>query len=242
MLSKNEIKDIQSLSHKKFRDELKLFIAEGPKMVGELVELIPVQIEKVYAIQEWIQSNKSLLQKTNVVEVNSMELERLSHLQTPNQVIAVIKKPVPEKPDTSLFTLYLDRIQDPGNFGTIVRIADWFGVKHIVCSPGCADLYNPKVVQSSMASIARVNVFYDEMDQWLEEQTVPVFAATLNGASLYDHPKIEKGILVIGNESKGIREEILQLAKEKITIPKKGGPESLNAAVATGIILSHLLK
>ena len=242
MLSKNEIKDIQSLSHKKFRDELKLYVAEGPKIVSELVELIPMQIEKVYAVEEWIQSNRSMLQKTNVVEVNSIELERLSQLQTPNQVIAVIKKPVPKKPDCSLFTLYLDTIQDPGNFGTIVRIADWFGIKSIVCSRGCADLYNPKVIQSSMASIARVNVFYEEINQWLKEQTVPIFAATLNGTSLYEYPKMEKLILVIGNESKGIREEILQYAKEKITIPKKGSAESLNAAVATGIILSHLVK
>jgi RNA methyltransferase, TrmH family len=242
MLSKKEIKDIQSLSHKKFRDELNLFIAEGPKIVGELIELIPQQIEKVYAVKEWIESNQPLNKKLNVIEVNDVELERLSHLQTPNRVVAVISKLSFQKPGASSFTLYLDAIQDPGNFGTILRIADWFAIKNIVCSTGCADLYNSKVVQSTMASIARVNVYYDEKEEWLQEQTVPMYAATLNGTSLNEVSKTEKGILIIGNESKGIRKEFLQHATEQITIPKKGNAESLNAAVATGIILSHLLR
>lgn len=242
MLSKKEIKDIQSLSHKKFQDELNLFVAEGPKIVGELIELIPGQIEKIYAVKDWIDSNASLVKKVTVVEVSPAELERISHLQTPNLVVATIKKFTATKIDASSFTLYLDTIQDPGNFGTIVRIADWFGVKHIVCSKACADLYNPKVVQSTMASIARVNVFYDEDGNWLQEQTVPVYAASLNGTSLYDHSKTDNGVLVIGNESKGISKEIMECATEKITIPRKGEAESLNAAVATGIILSHLLK
>lgn len=242
MLSKKEIKDIQSLSHKKFRDELNLFVAEGPKIVGELVELIPQQIEKVYAVKSWIEANQSLTQRTDLVEVSNSELERLSQLQTPNQVIALIKKLPAKKPDASAFTLYLDTIQDPGNFGTIIRIADWFGIDDIVCTSGCADLYNSKVVQSTMASIARVNVYYDEGGDWLREQKVPVYAATLHGTSLADQAKTEKGILIIGNESKGISKEILQYATEQITIVKIGEAESLNAAVATGIILSHLLK
>jgi RNA methyltransferase, TrmH family len=241
MLNNKEIKDIQSLSHKKFRDELNLFVAEGPKIVGEFIQLIPQQVEKLYAVKEWIEANQSQLKKINVVEINNAVLERLSQLQTPNQVIAVIKKPVSEQPDSSTFTLYLDTIQDPGNFGTIVRIADWFGIRNIVCTPGCADLYNSKVVQSTMASIARVNVFYDEDGKWLQQQSFPIYAATLGGASLYDHSKTNKGILIIGNESKGISKEILHYATEQITIPKKGEAESLNAAVATGIILSHLL-
>jgi len=241
MLSKNEIKDIQSLSQKKFRDELKLFIAEGPKIVEELIELIPHQIEKIYAVEEWIENRKSSVQNIQLIEVSSAELDKLSQLQTPNQVLAIIKKNDSKKPEASLFTLYLDTIQDPGNFGTIIRIADWFGIKTIVCSTGCVDLYNPKVIQSTMASIARVNVFYDENDEWLRDQTAPIFAATLDGTILYEHSKTKEAILIIGNESKGIRPEILQYATENITIPKKGEAESLNAAVATGIILSHLL-
>jgi RNA methyltransferase, TrmH family len=241
MLSKKEIKDIQSLSHKKFRDELKLFIAEGPKVVGELIELIPQQMERVYAVKEWIEANASLSGKAKVVEVNSIELQRLSQLQTPNQVIAIIRQLPLKKPGASSFILYLDTIQDPGNFGTIIRTADWFGIKDVVCTPGCADVYNPKVVQSTMASIARVNVYYDEKEEWLKDQTSSVLAATLHGSSLYDRSKIKDGVLIIGNESKGVRKEILQYATDEITIPGRGGAESLNAAVATGIILSHLL-
>ena len=242
MLSKKEVKDIQSLSHKKFRDELNLFVAEGPKIVTEIIELIPEHVEKVYAVKKWIETNHSLLQNINVVEVSVSELERLSQLQTPNQVIALIKKLPAKKPDASSFTLYLDTIQDPGNFGTIIRIADWFGIKNIVCSSGCADLYNPKVVQSTMASIARVNVYYDEEGDWLKERNVPVYAATLHGTSLAGHAKTKKGVLIIGNESKGISKQVLQYATEQITISKIGEAESLNAAVATGIILSHLLE
>ncbi|MGZ3845283.1 MAG: TrmH family RNA methyltransferase [Flavisolibacter sp.] len=240
MLSKKEIKDIQSLSHKKFRDELNLFVAEGPKVVGELIKLIPQQILKLYAVEDWMQANESFDLKTS--EVSDFELEKLSQLQTPNQVVAVINKLPSKTPDASTFTLYLDTIQDPGNLGTIIRIADWFGVHDIVCSEGCADLYNPKVVQATMASIARVNVFYDRQGDWLHGKTVPVYAAALKGKSLYETAKTTKGILIIGNESKGLGEETLSFATEHITIPRKGGAESLNAAVATGIILSHLLN
>lgn len=239
MLSKKETKDIQSLNRKKFREELNLFVAEGPKIVGELLQLIPQQVQKIYATRGWIEKNNSL---EKVVEISENELQRISHLQTPNQVVALIQKFPCKKPDASSFTLYLDTLQDPGNFGTMIRIADWFKIKDVVCTLGCADLYNPKVVQSTMASMARVNVYYDEGGLWLNEQTVPVIAATLEGRSLYQHSKVEKGILIIGNESKGISEKILQLATEKITIPRKGHAESLNAAVATGIILSHLLS
>ena len=140
------------------------------------------------------------------------------------------------------FYIYLDTLQDPGNLGTIIRIADWFGAKGVVCSAGCADVYNSKVVQSSMASIARIPVYYDQQLQWLQKQQAPVLAATLHGKPLSHFSKTPYGILVIGNESKGIRPEIIALATEQITIPRKGQAESLNAAVATGILLSHLLS
>jgi TrmH family RNA methyltransferase len=144
-------------------------------------------------------------------------------------------------PDTSHFLLYLDTIQDPGNLGTIIRIADWFGIRDIVCSSGCVDQYNPKVVQATMASIARVNVYEDKDDRWLFEQNIPIYAAALHGNDLYSFEKTSRGILVIGNESKGIRSEFLQLTTNLVTIPRRGEAESLNAAVATGILLSHLL-
>ena len=235
MLSKKVLKDIQSLALKKSRDENRLFIAEGPKIVEELLQAAPLQIEKIYATESWGKDRKG------VEIVSEAELERMSSLKTPNQVLAVLHQFEIHEPNASSFTLYLDTIQDPGNFGTIVRIADWFGVKDIVCSSGCADLYNPKVVQSTMASIARANVFYDKNESWLAKQTAPVYAASLYGESIYSFSKTDTGILIIGNESKGIRKEFFALATQLITIPKKGEAESLNAAVATGILLSHLI-
>jgi RNA methyltransferase, TrmH family len=240
MLSKKEIKDIQSLSHKKFREALKLFIAEGPKIVGELVTRVPGQVRMIYATTEWknMQEQKITLP---ITEISEAELERISQLQTPNQVLALVEQFPVQAPVGEGLIIYLDRIQDPGNMGTIIRIADWFGVKEIVCSEGCADLYNPKVVQSSMASLARVSVF-EEDGKWLSSQSMPVYAASLDGESVYTISKIEKGILVIGNESRGITQEILDRADTLVTIPRKGEAESLNAAVATGILLSHLLN
>lgn len=243
MLKKNEIKDIQSLRHKKFREETGLFLAEGPKIVAELLQLIPQQCEKIYAVESWIKEHQSLLQTGSYEIITETDLNRISQLQTPNEVAGIwrqVKSTEPTQKDT--FSLYLDAIQDPGNFGTIIRIADWFGIKNIVCGEGCADLYNSKVVQSTMASIARVNVYYDTDHDWLSKQTQPVYAAVLGGESVYEIDKSSVGVLVIGNESKGIQATVLQKATQKITIPKRGEAESLNAAVATGIILSHLLK
>lgn len=235
MLGKKVVKDIESLRLKKYRDETETFVAEGPKTVEELMSLVPQQVMHVFATEEWAKG------RSGVQIVSEAELARLSSLKTPNQVVAVLKQFQSKQPDASGFKLYLDTIQDPGNFGTIIRIADWFGVKDIVCSVGCADLYNPKVVQATMASIARVNVFYDKDESWLQKQSDPLFAASLNGENLYSFSKTEEGVLLIGNESKGLRKELLALATHRITIPRRGGAESLNAAVATGIILSHLL-
>lgn len=241
MLSKKEIKDIQSLHHKKFRQETGLFVAEGPKMVAELIQLVPGQVLKIYALQDWASQNEANLAHMSVTIIDEKILEKISHLHTPNEVLALVKQFPYQVPSAEKdFCIYLDALQDPGNFGTIIRIADWFQIPHVVCSRGCADVYNPKVVQSTMASIARVNVYYDEEEQWLQQQNAPVYAAALNGSSVYECSATGNGVLIIGNESKGIRPAFMNRATEKITIPRKGGAESLNAAVATGIILSHL--
>ena len=243
MLSKNEVKDIQSLRHKKFRDEAQLFIAEGPKIVAELLAIVPRQFQKVYATKDWINTHSLSLTDIDHQMIDDVALGKLSQLQTPNEVVAVLRQfPQIEPPSPNNFLLYLDTIQDPGNFGTIVRIADWFGINNIVCSEGCADLYNSKVVQATMASIARVSIFYDQGLNWLQKQSVPKYAAALNGEPVYELNGIKDGILIIGNESKGIQPDIMQAATKKITIPRIGEAESLNAAVATGIILSHLLR
>jgi len=219
-----------------------VFVAEGPKIVSELLKIVPGHFQKIYALQNWVNENVSLTEHSSVQVVSEKELERISALKTPNEVVAVIKQFESREPGNFSFVLYLDAVQDPGNFGTIIRIADWFGVKDVVCSEGCADLYNSKVVQSTMASIARINVFYDEDRTWLSKQKCTILAATLQGKAINDQKSDAPTILMIGNESKGISDEVLAFATEQITIPKKGEAESLNAAVATGILLSHLIK
>ena len=244
MISKNQVKYIQSLGQKKSRDEEKRFIAEGPKSVNELLMAENCKVVQVYALKEWIDGHSNAKEDTEFIEVSNGELEKISQLTTPNQVVAIVEKiqwknDVPIKGNVSLA---LDRIQDPGNMGTIIRLADWFGIKNIFCSTDCVDLYNPKVVQSSMGSISRVRVEYMNIESLLKgNKEVRIYAAVLNGRDITKMEKINEGIILIGNESKGINEELLRFANVQITIPGKGKAESLNAAVATGIILSHLI-
>ncbi|RYD92216.1 MAG: hypothetical protein EOP50_13045, partial [Sphingobacteriales bacterium] len=182
MLSKQVVKDIQRLGLKKGRSETGLFIAEGPKVVVELLAAIPQHVEAVYALPSWIGAHKELVSPQQLHAITEAELERISQLQTPNEVLLVARQWEGERPvlrqaqDDSSLSLYLDAIQDPGNLGTIIRIADWFGIRHVVCAAGTAERFNPKVVQSTMASLARVNVWYDEAGGWLDEQSVPVLA------------------------------------------------------------------
>ena len=240
MLSKKEIKDIQSLRHKEARAEQGFFLAEGPKIIPELAGLIPEAFHRVYATEAYLAAHP-LPDRISRAVVAPHELKKISQLQTPNGALALLRLFDNRQPIEASFSLYLDTIQDPGNFGTILRIADWFGVKQVVCSAGCADLYNPKVVQSTMASIARVHVYYDEDGSWFDRQRGPIYAAALDGESLYGLSPAKEGLLLIGNESKGIRPSYLARATHRVTIPRIGGAESLNAAVATGIVLSHLV-
>ena len=244
MLGKAKAKYIQSLGQKKHRDEEGLFIAEGPKMVAELLVAAPQNVKEVYAVKEWIKDNNRYIQNTEITEVTEAELEKLSQLKTPHQVFAVAKKFDREENIVvkGKISLVLDTIQDPGNLGTIVRIADWFGVPQVICSNDCADLYNPKVVQATMGSIARVKVFYTDLVSWLKQQSyIRIYATMLEGKDVTKMNALKEGLIITGNESKGIRNEIVALANEKITIPKKGEAESLNAAVAVGIVLAHIV-
>ncbi len=244
MLVKQKIKYIQTLGQKKFREEEGLFIAEGPKLVKELLEADAASVKEVYALQDWIDENKKSLNKTVIIAISEIELERISQLTTPNKVLAIVQQYETDKIVSAKdnITLVLDDVQDPGNLGTIIRIADWFGVRQIVCSNNSADMYNPKVVQSTMGSIARVKVFYTHLEEWLADQkNINIYAASLDGEDVTTINKIREGIIIIGNESKGISPSILTLAANKITIPRIGEAESLNAAVAAGIILSHIL-
>ena len=241
MISKNQVKYIQSLGQKKSRDFENRFIAEGPKLVNELLTAENCRIVQLFALKEWIDENPNASKHTEVIELSGVELEKISQLTTPNQVLAVIEK-IQWENDPEVkgsISLALDTIQDPGNMGTIIRLADWFGIKNVFCSTDCADVYNPKVVQSSMGSISRVRVEYTDILSLLNND-VRIYAAVLNGKDITKMEKIKEGIIVIGNESKGVHQEMLKLANVQITIPGKGKAESLNAAVATGIILSHL--
>lgn len=240
MLSKNDAKYIQSLQHKKSRNEERVFMAEGVKLVNEILQST-FAVKKIFATHEWIAANKAAT--ANIVEVNEQELKRISLLQTPHQVLAVVeqKNQIKKINFKNQFALLLDGIQDPGNLGTIIRIADWFGIKNIICSNDTAELYNPKVIQSTMGSFLRVNIVYEDVLSLLETVSVPVFGAVLNGKSINDTASVKEGILIIGNEGNGIKKELLPFIQQPVTIPKLGGAESLNAAVATGIIVSHLI-
>ncbi len=256
LVSKSQVKYIQSLSHKKFRDEAGVFVAEGPKIVGELLCVPGMRCRQVYAIKEWIERMEGKGGGTGaptgggdagavrVQEVSGAELERLSALSAPNQVLAVFEKPVYPPPDFNKgITLVLDGIQDPGNLGTLVRIADWFGLAAVVCSGDCADVFNPKAIQSTMGSVGRVPVIYTDPVSLVSGYSgVPVYAAVLGGRDLYTMERTERGWIVIGNESRGIRPGLLELATDRVTIPGAGRAESLNAAVAAGIVVSHLVK
>jgi len=240
MITKNQVKYIQSLGQKKWRDSEQVFIAEGPKLVNELLIAANCKIIQLYALKEWIDQIKP---HAEVTEITIDELQKISQLSTPNQVLAIAEKIKWESEATikGNISLVLDEIQDPGNMGTIIRLSDWFGVKNIFCSLNCADFYNQKVVQASMGSITRVRVDYADLRLLLENnKDLRTYAAVLNGTDVTNMERMNEAIIIIGNESKGISDEVLRLVNVRITIPRKGKAESLNAAVATGIILSHL--
>ncbi|MBI2283230.1 MAG: RNA methyltransferase [Bacteroidetes bacterium] len=240
MLSKNELKYIQSLCQKKQRQEERLFIVEGAKPVEELL-LTQYEVKGIYALPAWAEKHRSL---PNLTVITEQELDRISNLQSPNQVLAVVVQPEQSAGPVleNQLTLVLDNIQDPGNLGTIIRIADWFGIRQIVASPDTVELYNPKVIQSTMGSFARVELWYMPLLPFLQAVKLPVYGALLTGKNLYEETSLKEGLLLIGNESKGITPELLQFISHPITIPRIGGAESLNAAVAAGIIVSHLTR
>lgn len=255
MLSKNQIKFVNSLKQKKERKELGLFIAEGSKVVLDLINS-KIKVKQVYALPDFFNNNLPL--DIEHYQINSSELERISLLTTPHEVVAICEIPN-HILDLSVLknqlTLVLDNIQDPGNLGTIIRTADWFGIKEIICSNESADVYNPKVVQATMGSIARVKVHYTDLENLfskeIKPQNIQVYGALLEGENIYKKQLSKTGIIVIGNESKGISEKIKTFITDKISIPsfsfhhsnsKEDEAESLNAAIATAIICSEFRR
>lgn len=249
MLSKNQLKLLHSLRQKKFRDLHRAFTVEGVKMVDELLASNFRTLE-VFGISDWLSSRRDLLQRREIPynEITGKELERASNLVTPNEVIAVVSMPesTPENPQNfGKMVLILDRVQDPGNLGTIIRTADWFGIRYIFASEDTADLYNPKVVQATMGSVFRVSVHYTKISDFLQEMLPGwnIYAAAAHGESVYTADIHFPAALIIGNESQGISQSVLSMATRKIAIPTFfGRAESLNASVATGILCSEFVK
>lgn len=245
MLSKAQIKLIRSLQLKKYREQEGLFIAEGKKIVEELIDS-DIAIEHIYALEEYVASLSSTVQYT---KVSKEELEKISALTTAHGILAVCRIPATSKKEPDLkkeLVLALDDIKDPGNLGTIIRIADWFGISHVYCSEECVDAYNPKVVQASMGSIARVHVQFVNLPEWLHSSgdAIPKYGALLNGKNIYQEKVSFNGVLVIGNESNGISKEVQKYISKPISIPSYNphGPESLNAAIATAILCAEFRR
>jgi len=243
MITNAQIKFIKSLAQAKNRELHKLYVAEGEKLAIEWLQS-SANVQMIIATSLWISKNQSIISKhssAQVFEVDEQTLARMSQLQTPNHVLLVVeyssKMVIPKETG---WTIALDTIQDPGNMGTILRIADWFGINTIICSPQCVDIYNHKVIQSGMGAHLRVAVEYKELDTFFKLNQLPVYAALLNGENLFQVKSKQAGIILIGNESKGIAPELLPFASHPITIPRIGGAESLNAGVATGIIAAYL--
>ncbi|MBW6478832.1 MAG: RNA methyltransferase [Bacteroidales bacterium] len=250
MITAARIKQIRSLTQKKFRKELSLFVVEGEKAVSELLLHKNWEINHIYALESWLIEN-TIPGNIPSDRVSEKELSRISSLTTPNSVLALVNIPVWNINDINPsgdITLMLDNIQDPGNLGTIIRTADWFGIDNIICSENTVEVFNPKVIQASMGSFMRVKVFYTSLKKYLENlpEPLPVMGAMLDGEDLYKTGLPGRGFLITGNESQGISPELVKLINRKIRIPlfhkagKTQQPESLNAGIATGIILSHL--
>ncbi len=244
MISKNEVKYIRSLGQQKGRLESGAFLVEGAKIVTEMIMQCANQVQKIYATAPFIESVRDISGYIDLIEVDNEMLERLSLMQAPNQALAVMKKfdfPLPPT-DSKEWLMLLDGIQDPGNLGTIIRLADWFGIRNILCTLDCADCYNPKVVQASMGSIARIGVHAINWTDWLSNYKGPVIGTMLDGEPIQNFSFPEHGLIVIGREGSGIRTEMKSLLTQSIAIPSFGKAESLNAAVATGIVLWEMKK
>ena len=250
MLSKGRISEITSLHHKKYRHEKNKFIVEGIKAVDELLHS-GWKIDSIYATDEYLmrKSLSELSEQTEVIVITQRELEKISALTTPNQVLAVAG--IPGRKELKLkpgLIIILEDIKDPGNLGTLIRMADWFGIDKIICSPTSADCYNPKVVQASMGSLFRVAIDYHDLAAYFENNkngiNLPVFATLLNGKSIYEEELSKHGLLVFGNESIGISGETMKYVTKSLCIPayKDRKAESLNVSIAAGIVCAEFRR
>ena len=242
-MTKAEIQYVRSLADKRVRDAEGVFLAEGEKLIGEILAS-KLHIRKIYATRNDLGGSAEM--------VSEKEMERLSQLKTASQCIAVVEKPrwrVPEVADGKRLSLALDGVQNPGNMGTIIRLADWFGVEDVFCSEECADCFNPKVVQATMGAIIRVRVHYTDLVSWLKEQKgrgANIYGTFLDGKNIYHTPKSKCGVIVMGNEGQGISPECEKSVTHRLFIPPyptdRCGSESLNVAIATAITCSEFRR
>lgn len=249
MLTKSQLKLIKSLEHKKHRKESRLFVAEGGKTVYDIIAC-GLECKMLIATKEWINSH-SIKSPVTITEVSEEELKKASFLRTPQGILALFAQPA-EEPDSEYpskeLCLALDNVQDPGNLGTIIRIADWFGIEHIYCSPGTADAYNPKTIQATMGAIGRVKIHYTNLPQFIASLRgkAPVYGTFLDGNNIYRQTLSGNGLIVMGNEGNGISPECRELITERLFIPNypadRETSESLNVSTATAIICSEFRR
>jgi len=245
VVSKNTIKRITSLGQKKYRQRERIFVAEGIKVINELLlsdlELVELYAEDVSAFAKALPNNNLAV----VAQVNAVALKKITFLKTAQKAVATFKMPKTAHIDRYGLTLVLDDVRDPGNLGTIIRLCDWFGIKQLVCSIGTVDCYNPKVVQATMGSLTRVDVIYANLEEYLKNDTRKVFGTFMDGTNIYGTSLPTEGIIIMGNEANGISQEIETLVSDRLAIPRFGevqATESLNVATATAICLSEFKR
>ncbi|MFT5250118.1 MAG: TrmH family RNA methyltransferase [bacterium] len=238
LVSKSQIKLITSLQQKKYRNKLELFVAEGPKVINELITA-KLQLQSLYSTVEGLFKNE------NVQVISEKELSKISSLKNANNSLAVFKIPNKKTYVENGITVVLDSIQDPGNLGTIIRLCDWFDVTNLICSLNTVDCFNPKVIQATMGSIVRVNIIYTDIEEFLSKSKFPIYVGAMDGANIYKEKLPDQAIIVVGNEANGVSTKIMDLANNKITISQFGvnqETESLNVATAAAILLSEFKR
>ena len=239
-ISKNQLKLITSLSQKKYRQKHNLFIAEGVKVLNELLNS-PFEIETLFCTDDF----EVAISEKKMIRISETELKKVSTLKSPNKALGIFKIPKEKALQNSGLTIALDAINDPGNLGTIIRLCDWFGVTQLVCSKDTVDCYNQKVVQASMGSLTRVSIYYTDLENYITKSNLDTFIADMDGENVYKTKLPKEGILIMGNEANGVSEEIKSLLQHKISIPRFGETqetESLNVATATAILLSEFKR
>ncbi|CAM1351729.1 TrmH family RNA methyltransferase [Tenacibaculum insulae] len=239
-LSKNNLKLITSLQQKKYRQKHKLFVAEGIKVVNELLKS-SVKTSHIFTSDQAFKVTENV----TVTVISEKELQKISTLKNPNKVLGLFEIPDEKEINENDFIVALDEINDPGNLGTIIRLCDWFGVTELVCSKNTVDCYNQKVVQSTMGSLTRVNISYVNLPDFLQKTQLPVYTADMDGSNVYKTALPEKAVLIMGNEANGISKEISAIINHNLTIPRFGKTqetESLNVATATAILLSEFKR